>query len=140
MKIETILQQDKIDKSIQGQVILYKGEAFTFYDCGLTRHVFVNDSKTKVIKILIDKDSIDYNRQEIEIYTKASPELKAQMAKTQSEYDGYVVEQEFCEPIKFNDRELTIQQIMFATSCRNEVGWNKDGQLVCFDLDEFKKY
>lgn len=27
----------------------------------------------------------------------------------------------------------------FAMSCRNEVGW-KDGELVCYDLDEFKKY
>ena len=30
--------------------------------------------------------------------------------------------------------------MLFADSCRGEVGWTKEGKLVCFDLDEYKKY
>jgi hypothetical protein len=140
MKIENIIRQEKIDKSIQSQAILYKGELYTYFDSGLTRHVFVNKDRTKVIKILIDKHSVDYNLEEVEIYKNATAEIKAQMTPTTLEYDGFVVEQEFCNPIKFDNREMTIQQIAFATSCRNEVGWSKDGRLLCFDLNEFKKY
>lgn len=140
MKIEHVIQQDKLDSSIQNKVILYKGEAYSYFDSGLTRYVFVNANKTKVIKILINNNYKDFNLEEIEIYKNASAQVKDQMAKTEMAYDGFVVEQEFCNPIKFDDRRLTIPQIMFATSCRDEVGWNKEGKLVCFDLNEYKKY
>lgn len=140
MKIEHVIQQDKIDKSIRNQAILYKGEAYTYFDSGLTRHVFVNADKTKVIKILVNKNHKDFNLDEVERYENANAKTRAEMAHTEITYDGFVVEQEFCNPIKFDDRKLTIPQIMFATSCRNEVGWNKDGKLVCFDLDEYKRY
>jgi len=60
------------------------------------------------------------------------------MAKTQL-VNG-MVEQEFLTPIKFGGRRLSIPQKLFASKCRNEVGWTDDGRLVCFDLDEFKKY
>lgn len=140
MKIEHVIKQDKTDESIKKKAILYKNEAFTYFDSGLTRHVFVNKDKTKVIKILIKKDHKDFNQEEIDIYNNANSEIKKQMAKTVSTYDGFVVEQEFCNPIKWDERSMSISQIMFATSCRNEVGWNKDGDLVCFDLNEFKRY
>lgn len=140
MKIEHVIQQDKLDNSIQKQAILYKGEAYTYFDSGLTRHVFVNPDKTKVIKILVDKNHKDFNLDEINRYKNANAEARAQMAHTEITYDGFVVEQEFCNPIKFDDRKLTIAQIMFASSCRDEVGWNKAGKLVCFDLDEYKRY
>lgn len=140
MKIETILQQKIVSDSIKKQAILYKGETFTYFDSGLTRHVFVNADKTKVIKILIDKNSKEYNQEEIDIYKSAESEQKNEMAETSIAYDGFVVEQEFCNPIKWDNRELTIPQMMFAASCRQEVGWTKDGRLVCFDLDEYKKY
>jgi hypothetical protein len=140
MKIEHILNQERTDRSITKQVILYKGEAFTYFDSGLTRYVFVNTNKTKVIKILIDKHTKEYNEEEVEIYQKANEKQKAEMAKTNIDYDGFVVEQEFCNPIKWDDRELTIPQMLFAASCRQEVGWTKEGNLVCFDLDEYKKY
>ena len=139
MKIEHIIKKD-IDSSITQQVIIHKGEAFTYFDEGLTRYVFVNAEKTKVIKILIDKDSKDYNLEEIEIYENASEDKKEQLAKTEICHNGLVIEQEFCNPIKLDSRKLTIPQMLFASSCRNEVGWNKDGKLVCFDLDEYKKY
>lgn len=140
MRIEQIIQMDKIDKSITSQAIVYKGEVFTYFDSGLTRHVFVNGDKTKVIKILINKDSKEYNEEEIEIYKNASDSQKLEMAETGTAYDGFVVEQEFCNPIKFDDRKMTIPQMLFASSCRNEVGWTLDGRLVCFDLDEYKKW
>lgn len=140
MRIEHIINQDKLDESVKKQAILYKGEVFTYFDSGLTRHVFVNDNKTKVIKILVDKNSYEFNQEEVEIYRDADEETKKQMAATELTYDGFVVEQEFCNPIKFDDRKLTIPQMLFAGSCRNEVGWTADGRLVCFDLDEFKKY
>lgn len=138
-KIEHILQQEVRD-NIRQDAIFHKGEVFTYFDEGSTRHVYVNADKTKVIKILIRKDTIDYNLTEAKIYDNASDEVKGQMAKTELTMDGLLIEQEFCNPIKFDDRKLTIPQIRFAKSCRDEVGWNKDGELVCFDLDEFKRY
>lgn len=140
MRIEQIIQMDKIDKSVTSQAILYKGEAYTYFDSGLTRHVFVNADKTKVIKVLIDKHSKEYNEEEVEIYKNATDTQKAEMALTGTAYDGFVVEQEFCNPIKFDDRKMTMPQMLFASSCRNEVGWTLDGRLVCFDLDEYKKW
>lgn len=140
MKIEQVVQMDKITKSITEQVILYKGEAFTFFDEGLTRYVFSNESKTKVIKVLQDDHSFDFNLEEFDIYNKALDEVKSLMAHTELTYNGTIIEQEFCNPIKFDDRKMNIPQILFASSCRNEVGWNKNGKLVCFDLNEFKRY
>ncbi len=89
---------------------------------------------------LYNKRSKEYNEEEVEIYKNASDEHKNKMAKTSLTYDGFVVEQEFCNPIKFDDRKMTIAQNLFAKSCRMEVGWTQDGRLVCFDLDEYKKY
>jgi hypothetical protein len=140
MRIEQIIQGDRIDKSITTQAIIHKDEAYTYFDSGLTRHVFVNADKTKVIKILINKHSKEYNEEEVEIYKNANDAQKLEMAETGSTYDGFVVEQEFCNPIKFDDRKMTIPQMLFASSCRNEVGWTHDGRLVCFDLDEYKKW
>lgn len=140
IRIENIIQQDKLDKDITKQVILYKDEAYTFFDTGLTRYVFTNKDKTKVIKILIEnrEGRFDYNEEEFEIYQNASDEKRKELACT--EMNGRIIEQEFCTPIKFDTREMTIKQMLFAKSCRNEVGWTKDGKLVCFDLDEYKKY
>ena len=140
MKLEQIIKQDKIDSSITKQAIIYKGEAYTFFDTGLTRFVFTNKDKTKVIKLLIDKRGMDFNLEESYIYDNASDEKKLELAKTELTYNGSIIEQEFCNPIKFDDRKMTIPQMLFASSCRNEVGWTKEGKLVCFDLDEYKKY
>lgn len=140
MKIEHIIQQEQLTDAIKKQVILYKGEAYTYFDSGNTRHVFVNSDKTKVIKILVNKFHKEFNEEEVEIYRNATDEQKSQMADTKTKYNGFVVEQEFCNPIKWDDRELTIAQMLFAASCRDEVGWTYDGRLVCFDLDEYKKY
>ncbi len=120
-------------------VIMHNNEAYTYFDEGCTRHVFVNADQTKVIKIHQSKMSgINYNKKEADIYESASDENKAQMVPSQ--YVNGLVEQPFVTPIKFGGRKLSIPQRMFASSCRNEVGWDDDGNLVCFDLDEFKKY
>jgi hypothetical protein len=138
--IEIIIQQETVESSIKEQAILYKGEVFTFFDSGQTRYVFTNKDKTKVIKILIEKNSKDFNLEEDEIYRNASDEKRKELAETKLTMNGMIIEQEFCNPIKFDNRKLTIPQMLFASSCRNEVGWNKEGELVCFDLDEYRKY
>lgn len=141
MKIETILKSKSISSfGLEKKSILYKGEIFTYFDMGLTRYVFVNKDKTKVIKLLIEESQYNFNKEEFEIYSNANDEKKKHLAKTELTYNGLIIEQEFCNPIKFDTRILTIPQILFASSCRNEVGWTKEGNLVCFDLDEYKKY
>lgn len=138
-KIEHIVEQNKINDAIKSQVILYKGEAFTFFNKGLTRYVFANKNKTKVIKLCIEQE-YDWNKIEAEIYNNASEKKKSLLAKTKLTTNGMIIEQEFCNPIKFDNRELTIPEMLFAGKCRNEVGWNSEGKLVCFDLDEFHKW
>lgn len=79
-KIENIISQDKLDSSITSQAIMYKGELYTYFDKGFTRYVFVNKDKTKVIKLLINKNGENYNENEFEIYNDASDELKSKFA------------------------------------------------------------
>lgn len=119
-------------------VIVFNGEAFTYLDCGNTRRVLVNSDKSKVIKELIDSDAYDYNLEEIEVYENAKD--KSRMAFTEISKDGKYIIQEYVSPIETHEDELTIPMIKFASSCRDEVGWTKDGRLVCFDLDEYEKY
>jgi len=138
-KIENIISNEN-NHSIKNQVILYKNETFSFFDAGLTRYVFVNQQKTKVIKLLIKNNCHNYNIDEFEVYQNSSEEIKNEMAKTELTYDGAIIEQEFCNPIKMDKRKMSISQMLFASSCRQEVGWTSDGRLVCFDLDEYKKY
>jgi hypothetical protein len=136
-KIETI-KYIRTDNETIDKIVVYKGESYTFFDSGLTRNVFVNEDKTRVIKFLAEGRSFDHNQEEFEIYEHASEEKRKELAKTT--LDTGIIEQEFCNPVKFDDRKMTIKQMLFARSCRYEVGWNKDGNLVCFDLDEYKKY
>jgi hypothetical protein len=138
MKIEQILEQKKRD--VTSDIVLYNGEAFAYWDSGLTRHVFVNADKTKVIKFLIEKDHKDYNLEEFEVWRKSSEENRTKLAKTSLELNGNVIEQEFCNPIKWDERKMSMKQILFAGRCRHEVGWDKDGNLKCFDLSEYKQY
>lgn len=137
-----ITVQDVVEKRVsldeaRQMAIVHKGEVFTYFDEGLTRYVFANEDKTKVVKILMEKNGHDFNKEEVDIYKEASAEVRDKMAATT--ISGGLIEQEFVEPIKFAGRKLTIPQMMFARSCRNEVGWKGD-KLVCFDLDEFMKY
>lgn len=134
-KIETSTSV-KVNKN--EDVFHYKGDKYTYFDEGLTRSVWVNEEKTKVVKVLHDALNHDFNKDEFETYTNSSEKDRDQMALTELE-DGVIV-QEFCNPIKFDNRPLKLRQKLFAAQCRNEVGWNHAGELVCFDLDEYKKY
>lgn len=125
-------------KDVKSSVIHHKGELYTYYDSGLSRHVFVNDDKTKVIKIPINPSSQFFNDEEYEVYLNASDTVKSKLVKT--EIHNGIIEQEYVTPIKYSDKKLSIPQIIFARSCRDEVGWDKEGNLVCFDLSEYKKY
>ena len=137
-----IMVQDIVEKKITVEeackmAIIHQGEIFEYFDEGCTRYVFTNKDKTKVIKLEKDNREI-WNKKEIDIYTNASEEEKKLMAKTIM-INGFI-EQEFCLPIKFGGKKLSMSQIRFAQSCRNEVGWTKEDELVCFDLDEYKNY
>lgn len=135
--------QDIIDNKITveqaaSMAIMHQGETFEYFDEGCTRFVFVNKDKTKVIKLEKGhRGDNHFNKLEADIYSEASEDTKSQMAETVM-VNGFI-EQEFVLPIKFGGRKLSMEQIRFAQSCRNEVGWKGD-KLVCFDLDEFKKY
>lgn len=122
----------------RSMAIMYQGEVFTYFDEGCTRYVFKNEGKTKVIKLLKSGIGKNYNQEEADIYHNATDTQKNEMAVTK--LVGGFIEQEFAEPIKFAGKKLTMEQVRFASSCRQEVGWTKDGRLVCFDLDEYKKY
>ena len=137
------MKDNKIEISINDQDddhnIIYQNEVYSFYDSGLTRKVYVNDDKTKVIKILIDPFGFNYNKEEYNLYNSISK--KEELAKTEISEDNLIVIQEFVTPVKFSNKEYnSINEITFANSCRNEVGWNKNGKLVCFDLNEYKKW
>lgn len=130
---------EKISLNIaKNSILMYKGETYTFFDEGTTRFVYVNKSQTKVIKVLKNDCGYDYNDLESKIYQNASLDDKNQMVPT--ELVNGLIEQDFVTPINFAGKKLNIQQKIFALSCRNEVGWDANDNLVCFDLDEFKKY
>lgn len=117
--------------------IMHQGEIYSYFDEGCTRYVFTNEDKTKVIKLEKERRNNHFNELEDEIYKNASEENKKLMAETKM-INGFI-EQEFVLPIKFGGKKLTMEQVRFAQSCRNEIGW-KGENLVCYDLDEFKKY
>jgi len=135
--VQDIVEQKVTLAEASSMAIMHKGELFTYFDEGLTRFVFSNEDRTKVIKLEKTKQDNHFNELENEIYQKASKENRELMAETEL-VDGFI-EQEFVMPIKFGGRKLSMEQIRFSRSCRNEVGWKGD-RLVCFDLDEFKKY
>ena len=137
-QFELIYQQLQTADEVRKQAVLYKSEVFTYFDEGLTRWVLTNEDKTKVVKFLKDPHGPAYNTQEVDAYDSASEKAKLELAETKG--DAFIVEQEFCNPIKWDDRDLTLPQVLFARSCRNEVGWDADGNLKCFDLDEYRKY
>lgn len=138
VKIQDVVSEEISLNDARNMVIIYKGKPFKYFDEGCTRYVFVNEDRSKVIKLLRRDIGLNYNEEEVKIYERASDEDKAQMAKPVL-HNGFV-EQDFCLPIKFGGKRLTIPQKLFASSCRDEVGWTEEGTLVCFDLDEFKKY
>ena len=138
IKIQDIIENKISLSDAMDMAIMYQGEVFSYFDEGFTRYVFTNKDKTKVIKLHKERRGKDYNQDEADIYKNSNDEERKQMAITKLE-NGFI-EQEFVLPIKFGGKKLTMEQIRFAGSCRNEVGWTKENTLVCYDLDEYKKY
>lgn len=140
IQVQDVLEKKISLENARQMVLAHKGEQYTYFDEGCTRYVYVNADSTKVIKL--DKREFNHdnkwNDEEFEIYKNAKPEDKALMVPT-TIYNG-LIEQDFVTPVKYGGRKLSIKQRQFAISCRNEVGWTEDGELLCFDLDEFKKY
>ena len=139
IELNDIINRKTIIGDVKSTVVLYKGETYSYFDSGLTRHVFVNSEKTKVIKFVIESFSYDFNQEEFDVYKNSSEEAKKLMIPT-TIGEGGIIEQDYCNPIKFDKRKMSIPQMLFANSCRGKVGWNSQDELVCFDLSEFKKY
>lgn len=138
LNLQTIASEEIQLEDARQLAIFHNGQVFTFFDEGCTRFVYVNSDMTKVLKM--NKCSIvDANSEEFSIYENANEVDKSQMAVTKLLNRGFI-EQQFVTPIKFGGRKLTEAQWEFANSCRKEVGWDSEGNLICFDLDEFKKY
>lgn len=139
VNIQKINEKTSLQQA-QGTLIMHNNELFKYWDEGCTRYVYVNEDRTKVIKIHKERDFCrhSFNQEEVNAYNNASEEDKLLMVKP-TLING-MIEMPFVTPIKFGGKRLTVKQRVFAMSCRNEVGWDNEGNLLCFDLDEFKKY
>ena len=61
INVQDVLENKITVQEAKQMVIMHKGEAYTYFDEGLTRHVFVNADETKVIKILQRDSGKNYN-------------------------------------------------------------------------------
>lgn len=142
-RIDVIAQQQSDEN--KADVIIVNGEAFTFKATGLTRRVFENADKTKVVKVPVEKYSQHFNDDERDIWDNASEEKRKELATTEMLPNGYIM-QEYLHSLDdpntadWLGRIMTMKEIRFADSCRSDVGFDKDGNLKCFDLEEYKKY
>lgn len=127
------LRVDIRDSEYDG--ILYRGEVYEYLDSGLTRRVYVNSDRTKVIKILIDDDGINHNEIERDIYN--SKKGCGELCHTYYDKELNIIVQDYLRPI---DRELLPGEIRLSMSCRGEVGLDVNDRLLCYDLDEYRKY
>lgn len=139
------LQTDQNSFENDADVIVVNGEIFTYKNTGLSRRVFVNKEKTHVIKVPVKKHSQHFNDEEVELWEAASEERRKEYATTEILPNGYI-KQEFlhtlddAETEKWLGRNLTMKEVRFARSCREDVGFDKEGNLKVYDLHEYKKY
>jgi len=144
---ETILNIVHANRKLQeADAIIVNGEAFTFYRSGLTRRVFVNADRSKVIKVPVSKDDYSHNIKEAQMWQEMDEEKRKLFVPCRLLSDN-LLEMDFVYILddpetdkKFGNIDLSISDIKFAMSCRNEVGFDKEGKLRCFDYDEFKQY
>jgi hypothetical protein len=142
-KIEQIINVNTATVESTADVILVNGEVFTYKNSGLTRRVFVNADKTLIIKVPITVLDQVHNDNEAELWSEADEETRSQLAETQRLSNGYIL-QEFLQTLddetteEWLNRPMSMSEIRFATSCRNEVGYDTNGKLKCYDYDEFK--
>lgn len=144
-KIEHIINASTATVESKADVIVVNGEAFTYKNTGLTRRVFVNKDKTLIVKVPINNFDQRHNDNEADLWNRADDEIKSQLAETARLPNGYIL-QEYLQTLDDPDTEeklgrpMTMAEIRFATSCRNEVGFDSNGILKCYDYDEFKAY
>jgi hypothetical protein len=145
MNFEYNINHEQFSKEASADVIVVNNEIFTYKNSGLTRRVFVNESKTKVIKVPVKLDTYHFNKEEIECWENADEETRLELATTKILENGYI-EQEYLHTLDDPDTEewlgrpMTQKEIRFASSCRNDVGYDSEGNLKCFDLHEYKQY
>lgn len=123
--------------------IVVNGQIFSYKATGMTRIVYENKDKTLVVKKCISdyRDNF-YNNEEFEYYQNADEVAKKQLAETFLNENGLIVQEWLytLDDNRFEKPRLSFEQIRFANSCRKEVGFDKNGNLKCFDLPEYKKY
>ncbi len=145
MKIEEVSSVQVRTVEADADVILVNGVPFFYKNTGNTRRVFVNKEKTLVVKVPITTLDQQYNDNEAQKWDEFSDEVRTQFAETKLLEGGYVV-QEYLhtmddpETENWLGRNMTMSEVRFALSCRNEVGYDANGVLKCYDYDEFKKY
>lgn len=137
-------------KEVKGDAVFHNGEVFTFHDTGLTRRVYVNADRTKVLKVPVSLLDYDHNRREAEAWESMSEEKRKEFAECKLLSNGWL-EMEFLVTLReleedeklaeeWSDREVTAAEMAFAASCRNEVGFDKDKTMKCYDYDEYRRY
>jgi len=144
-KIEQIINVDTATIESKADVVIVNGEAFTYKNTGLTRRVFENKTKTLIIKVPIRKEYQDHNDNEAKLWEEADEQTRSQLAETKRLSNGYIL-QEYLHTLddknteEWLGRPMTMAEIRFATSCRNDVGYDENRNLKCYDYDEFKQY
>jgi hypothetical protein len=137
-------------KEVKGDAVFHNGEVFTFHDTGLTRRVYVNADRTKVLKVPVSLLDYEHNRHEAESWENMSEEKRQEFAECKLLSNGWL-EMEFLVTLKelsenekvaeeWSHLELSAEDMAFAASCRNEVGFDKDGKMKCYDYDEYRRY
>lgn len=142
---ELNIQADQNSLENDADMVIVNGEVFTYKNTGLTRRVFVNKEKTHVIKVPVGKTGQHFNDEEAEIWDAANEDRRKEYASTEKLPNGYI-KQEFLHTLDDPEteawlgRNLTMAEVRFARSCKEDVGFDKDGNLKVYDLHEYKKY
>lgn len=144
-KIEQIINIDNAQISFKADAVFINNEVFTFKNTGLTRCVYENKDKTLVIKVPVMPHHQKHNDNEAKLWEEADEERRKELAETKILSNGYIL-QEYLHTMDDPDtktwlgRKMTMAEIRFASSCRNDVGYDTEGNLKCYDYDEFKQY
>lgn len=144
-KIDNIINVVNAKIAVRADAIIINNQIFTFKNTGLTRRVYENADKTLVIKVPVDKIHQRENDNEADLWEKANEETRKQLAETKKLSNGYIL-QEYLHTMDDPDtqawlaRKMTMAEVRFATSCRNDVGYDANQTLKCYDYDEFKAY
>lgn len=147
MKVEQVMVSEVVTvNQVAEDAVMFDNKVYLYHNQGLTRKVFANKEKTKVIKVPVSKRDYEYNKSEAEWWASASEEQRKTMTPCRLLSNGWL-EMDFLYTLndpetqnKFGHIELTMEEIQFATSCRNEVGFDAEGKLRCYDFDEYRKY